>query len=391
MESVEALLSTLVRIPSQNPMGRTACLGAPDYGESRITAYLEEWLQQRGIPCWRQPVSPGRDNLLALVPGRNSERTLLFDAHQDTVPAEGMSIDPFAAQVDQGRLYGRGACDVKGSLAAMLHAVARLASHPPERAASVFLACTVDEEYTHTGSSALADKTPFDRKIDLAIVAEPTSFRIVNCHKGAVRWRIHALGRACHSSTPQLGDNAIYRMARVVDALASLARRLAASTPDPVLGPPTLSIGRIQGGVSVNIVPDACCVEIDRRIIPGESPETARAQVATHLREHLDPADFAALRFDAPWVNMPALTPNVSNHLLHAVVDAVNYQLGSPVAEVGGVPFGTDAGPLGQAGIPCLVLGPGDIAQAHTQDEWIALDAVHAAATLYHDLAIRLA
>src|SRR4051794_17200866 len=155
-------------------------------------------------------------------------------------------------------------------MTAMLMAFARLVRERPGSSASVIMACTVDEEFTHTGSSLLAATR---HGADLAIVAEPTRLELVNCHKGAVRWKIRVQGVACHSSTPHLGVNAIYRMARVVAALADQASELAASAPHPVLGPPSLSVGRIEGGQSVNVVPDWCEIEVDRRIIPGETPD----------------------------------------------------------------------------------------------------------------------
>ncbi|GIW88913.1 MAG: acetylornithine deacetylase [Isosphaeraceae bacterium] len=382
------LLAELVAIPSQNPMGRLGVDAGAGYYEGRLTAYLENWLNARGIRTERQPVGAGRDNLLAWVEPPGARCRVLFDVHQDTVPADGMSVEPFGAQVEAGRLYGRGACDVKGSLAAMLLAVERLARERPQGAAAVVLACTVDEEYTHTGSSRLAEVAG-GMGIGLAVVAEPTRFDVITRHKGAVRWGITATGRACHSSTPRLGDNAIYRMARVVSALEAYAGELESGPGDPVLGPPTLSVGRIEGGVAANVVPDGCRVEIDRRVVPGETPESAQEEVTRWLRSALDPADFEALRIERPWVQMPALREGVGPEVLALIGEVVEAKTGRRPA-VGGVPFGTDAGPLGQAGVPCVVLGPGDIAQAHTRDEWVDLGEVEAAVEVYYELVLRL-
>jgi acetylornithine deacetylase len=382
------LLAELVRIPSQNPMGRVGVGPEDGYLEARLTDFLAGWLGERGIAYERRTVAPGRDNLIARVEPPGSRHALLFDVHQDTVPAEGMTVEPFGACVEGGRLYGRGACDVKGSLAAMLLAVERLAVERPRGAATVVLACTVDEEYTHTGSSALAEEAP-GLGIDLAVVAEPTRFELITSHKGAVRWAITARGRACHSSAPERGDNAIYRMARVASALEAHAAELARGPGDPVLGAATLSVGRIEGGVAANIVPDACRVEIDRRVVPGETPDSARARVTEALREALGPEDYAALAFETPWVQMPALRPGVGREVLEGIGEVVREVTGRRPG-IGGVPFGTDAGPLGRAGVACVVLGPGDIAQAHTRDEWIELAEVEAAVDVYHGLALRL-
>jgi acetylornithine deacetylase len=221
LDAVTRLLRDLVQIPSVNPMGRP--MEGPGVLEAGVTAYLEHFFDDLGVACRLQEVAPGRSNILATYEAPAARRTILFDAHQDTVPIDGMTIDPFGATVEGGRMYGRGACDIKGGMAAMLTAFARLVRERPAGSASVVMACTVDEEFTHKGSSRLADEPV---GAELAIVAEPTRLQIVNTHKGAVRWKVRTLGRACHSSTPHLGDNAIYRMARGVDVLRGHAEDL---------------------------------------------------------------------------------------------------------------------------------------------------------------------
>ena len=381
MDALTRLLSELVAIPSVNPMGRA--LAGPDYLEAAISRYLERWLGELGVAVERQPIAPGRDNLTARFDSPGAKRTILFDVHQDTVPTEGMTIDPFLPLIEGGRLHGRGACDIKGGMAAMLTAFARLVREKPRGAASVVLACTVDEEFTHLGSSRLA-ATPHGAEI--AIVAEPTLLDVVNCHKGAVRWKIRTRGVACHSSTPQLGDNAIYRMAEVVNALREHARELANSKPDEILGPPSLSIGRIEGGQSVNVVPDLCEIEIDRRTIPGEQTSDCMCRVEHAIRGRLGSMD--GVEFLPPWVNMPALSAEGcgSRVWLGAIRAAVSRVSGRE-SRVRGVPYGTDAGPLAETGLPCFVFGPGDIAQAHTKDEWVELEQVHLASEAYFEIA----
>ena len=382
MDAVTRLLSDLVAIPSQNPMGRFVEGG--DFLEGAIGRYLESHIHALGVRVRRDPISPGRDNLLAFHEAPGARRTILFDVHQDTVPVAGMTIPPFVPTISQGRLYGRGSCDVKGGMAAMLVAFARLVRERPRGSASVLLACTVDEEYTHTGSSRLAEQ---GLDVAMAIVAEPTRLDLVTTHKGAVRWKVEATGRACHSSTPHLGDNAVYRMARVVSALEEYAKALSLATPDPILGPPSLSVGRIEGGVSANVVPDSCMIEIDRRVIPGEIADDAPSLARDFVQKRLGTLE--GLEFRPPWVRMPSLSPNVPEDLMSLLESAIKGRLGHVPKRVG-VPFGTDAGPLGQAGMPCVVFGPGDIAQAHTEDEWIELDEVRLAADLYFDMAMAL-
>lgn len=383
MDAATRLLADLVAIPSVNPMGRP--IDGPDILEGRLTDYLAAWLGDLGVIVERKTIAPGRDNLIARyeAPSSRGRRTILFDAHQDTVPVDGMTIAPFRPDVVGGRLYGRGSCDVKGGMAAMLLAFARLVRERPAGSASVVLALTVDEEFTHIGSSDLA-RSPIG--VDLAIVAEPTRLDLVDRHKGAVRWKIATTGVACHSSTPELGRNAIYRMAEVVGHLAEYARDLAKSSPDPVLGPPSLSVGRIEGGQSVNVVPDWCRVEVDRRVIPGEDLRACPGLVRDFLARRL--GDLDDVEFSPPWVRMPPLRPSEKAEAwIGPVRDAIARGTGRR-PELAGVPYGTDAGPLGEAGLPCFVFGPGDIAQAHTKDEWIELAQVGLAAEAYFEIAL---
>ena len=201
MDDLTRLLCDLVSIPSVNPMGRA--LSGRDVLETRLSRYLEDWFADHDIACRRQPIAPGRDNLLADYRSSDSRRTILFDVHQDTVPTDGMTIEPFVPRIDEGRLYGRGSCDVKGGMAAMLMALARLCRERPRSAASVIMACTVDEEFTHTGSSRLAESR---LGADLAVVAEPSGLDLVHCHKGALRGRSargawHATARPLSSAS----------------------------------------------------------------------------------------------------------------------------------------------------------------------------------------------
>ena len=199
-----------------------------------------------------------------------------------------------------------------------------------------------------------------------------------------MRWKVRTEGVACHSSTPERGENAIYRMARVVSALEDHAKALAGSRPDPILGPPSLSVGRIEGGQSVNIVPDWCEIEIDRRVIPGEVVADVPGSVSEAVRASLGSLD--RITFLPPWVKMPALPSRSAEEWIGTALDAIEVVLGRR-PRLFGVPFGTDAGPLSEAGMSCFVLGPGDIAQAHTKDEWIELEQVRTAVEVYYELA----
>jgi acetylornithine deacetylase ArgE len=374
------LVRDLVALPSVNPMGRP--VSGPEYLEHRVTAYLEDFFRGLGVPYERQSTAPLRDNIIARWQPAGAPRTLLLEAHQDTVPTDNMTIEPFGARIDNGRLYGRGACDIKGGMAAMLAAFARLVREQPRGAMAVVLACSVDEEYTFTGVTRLVRD---GLRADLAVVAEPTQLKIVNAHKGVVRWHLFTGGRSCHSSSPELGVNAIYRMGRLLTGIEQFAERLRAGHADPRLGPPTLSVGVIAGGTSVNTVPDRCRIEIDRRLLPGEDAQAAPAQLSAFLREEAG-IDFP-FESAAPWMTKVALGAEGSEALVQLLSTAIRSVNGTP--EVVAVPYGTDASTIAAAGIPAVVFGPGDIARAHTCDEWVPLDEVEQASEILYRLACR--
>ena len=374
------LLSQLVSIPSVNPMGQP--VSGSVYLETALTAFLEDWLRPLDLETRRQPVSPGRENLLATYHAPGASRHVLFEVHQDTVPVEGMVIAPFAGKVEGDRLYGRGACDNKGPMTAMLLALRRLAQEKPAGSASVTLALTVDEEHGFTG---IAELVAAGLSYDCAIVAEPTNLDIVVAHKGVLRWRLATSGRACHSSTPQHGVNAIYRMGKVLVSLERFAAELGARPGDPLLGSSTISVGRISGGVSVNIVPDACAIEIDRRLIPGEDVERAQQEVLRYLAA--DPTVDFDVQCEPPWLQVLPMG-NERNRPLTAALGRVIRQHRGDCAN-SAVAFGTDAAAINAAGIPVVVFGPGSIQMAHTKDEWVPLDEVAMAADIYFDFCAR--
>lgn len=378
-------LSRLVAIPSVNPMGRD--LTGPDYFEGRLTEHLVRYFGWLGVPFERIEVAPGRANVIARYEASAAQRTVLLDAHQDTVPVDGMTIEPFVPLLRDGRMYGRGSCDVKGGMAAMLAAFTRLVRERPAGASNVVLSCTCDEESTSLGVNDLTRLwteperagTLLTRRPDVAIVAEPTQLDIVVAHRGATRWKIKTTGRACHSSAPENGINAIYRMAKVVSALEQYAARLPSLVPAHRLcGPATLSVGRIEGGISVNTVPDWCTVEIDRRVVPGEDGWRVMDDVLADLRATLDfPVEFLP-----PWIVGMSLPDDTNGPLSDELLGHITALVG-PKKKVG-VPYGTHASRIAAGGVPSVVFGPGDIAQAHTVDEWIEIDQLRLATEVYY-------
>src|SRR5476651_913074 len=209
-------LADLVRINSVNSFYE----GGP--GEREIATFVREFFEHRGIVAWEQPVLPGRPNVIARLPGRDPLRRVILEAHMDTASITGMTRPPFEAKVEDGRLYGRGACDTKGGLAAMMHAVAAVHETGIPPPCEIWLAATMDEEFSFRGVAKLCEGLT----AQAALVAEPTSLRAVVATKGALRWRIVVAGKSAHSSKPHLGVSAIAHMARIVLALEADQRRL---------------------------------------------------------------------------------------------------------------------------------------------------------------------
>ena len=382
--TVVEILAKLVSLPSVNPMG-----GPVDQAicfEGRVSDWLVDFFRSIGAEYERIEVSPGRDNVIARYNSPGADFTILLDAHQDTVPVLGMTIEPFSAKIENGRLWGRGACDVKGGMAAMLFAFRRLFQEQPAGAANVVLSCTCDEEATVIGISDLVTywttakgkSKLLESPPDVAIIAEPTELDVVVAHRGVTRFKIRTKGRACHSSDPTQGVNAIYRMANLVSALQEYANGLAATVQaHPLCGSASLSVGKISGGTSVNIVPDECVIEVDRRIAPGEDAAGIVAGIRNFLAARLD-FDF---EFDAPWIECPALTDANNTDLANTVLKHVA-AVDGPHAAVG-VPYGTHASPTCAAGVPSIVFGPGSIQQAHTKDEYIDIGQLEKTAEVY--------
>jgi acetylornithine deacetylase len=376
-------LRELIAIPSVNPMGRD--VSGPEYLETRLTEHLERLFDRLGLRHHRQAVAPGQDNILCRIEGR-SDRLLLLEAHQDTVPVDGMTIPPFEPNVSEGRVYGRGACDVKGGMAAMLAAVARLAEERPPEMPTVVLACTINEEFGFSGATRLVESWQagdplLPRRPDAAIVAEPTLLNVVVAHKGTVRWKCHARGLAGHSSQPQRAQNAIYAAGRAALAVEHYQNEVLENhDAHPLCGRPTACATMIAAGVGVNTIPDHCRLEIERRLLPDEDPDAAYQETLDHIARRLSPDD--QVEHEPPYVRSLGLSDRHNGRLAEQLRRAA-LPFAPDCASIG-VPYGTDAAVYAAAGVPTVVFGPGSIDQAHRADEWLAVDQLEKASeTLY--------
>jgi acetylornithine deacetylase ArgE len=369
--TIESMLAELVQIESVNPR-----LAGGGKGERGVVEWVTRFCEGHGVESQLQSVEAGRDNVLAWVTGWEPEVRVLFVAHMDTMPAPDWTKNPFGAERSGTRLYGRGACDTKGSFAAMLQALVTIRAGRPR--ATIVVAGSVDEEYRKAGARALATS---GTHYEAAVIGEPTDLELVVAHKGSVRWRIETRGRAAHTSKPHLGVNAISRMARVIARVEEkLLPRLAARM-HPLVGAPTLTISLIHGGVDLCIVPDRCEIGIDRRLVPGESPENGVAEVEEIL---------ASLRADDPTLEVHSILPATEDPPVEAPIDSRIAQVAARAcAEAAGtgqprgVPYGTDASQLAPRGTACVVVGPGSIDQAHTTEEYVELPQVEVAVDIY--------
>ncbi len=358
--------------------------GTPD-AERPLALYIEAQAEKLGLETHRLPVGGAGFNLLVTHCISDQAPWLLFESHLDTVSTEGMSIDPFAGDIRDDKLYGRGACDTKGSGAAMLWALKGYAAQTSAAANNIAIVYTVDEEVATTGvRTFVKDHLPaLDWRPTGVIVGEPTQLKPVVAHNGLGRSAIRTQGQAAHSYDPSKGRSAITMMTKVIEALESQYISCL-STVHPLTGRAQCSINLIQGGVQINIIPEHCQIHLDRRLVPGESP----AQVLPEVERILD-----VLRHSNPEVQVVQEQPTMTVAPLEpgggeqfaGFVQRVLTQMGL-AAEPAGVGYGTDASSFGPAAVPAVVLGPGDIAQAHTRDEWIDLEQLHRSVDVYLEL-----
>jgi acetylornithine deacetylase/succinyl-diaminopimelate desuccinylase family protein len=376
-DRVVDLLKDLVAINSVNP-------AYPEgNGEAAVANYVERHCRELGLDVVRQPVLPDRDNIVASITVPGANRTLLYESHMDTVGLDPMGEAGLVPVVRDGKLYGRGACDTKGSLAAMLVAFERLLEHRADLSVNVALLASVDEEYAYRGVLTYIES---QFPATAAIVGEPTDLRVVVAHKGCVRGSIIVSGRAAHSSEPEHGISAIDGMADVVVALRGLQGRLATRHHD-LVGSPTFSIGVIEGGTGVNIVPERCTITYDRRTLPDEDPDSVLAELDDVLGSVQAARPELTIERQPPRLFSEGLETPVDSALVRAAIATCRES--NLIPDPAGVPYGSDASKLQKRrGIPSLVFGPGSIAQAHGADEYVPLDHLDAATEVYAGIAL---
>lgn len=367
------IAQSLVRIPSVNPNYEPQ---SP--GESEVANWVADWGQAQGFETAIQPVLEGRSNVILRCRNSADHPHLLFNGHTDTVGVNGMNVLPFGADVRDARLWGRGAADMKGALACMLAAAVQLRKQPETWKGTLTLGFVVDEEDRFRGALALMEQ--LDRP-DFAVVGEPTSLRVVRGCKGCLRFALNARGRAAHSSHPEGGRNAIVAMARAILELNTFFNERLARIDHPDFGCSTGSIGLIDGGTGINIVPERCNIELDIRLLPSQDADETYREIQTFLHARLASVPDVEWRFEAPSVIAAGYEIAADHGLVRQACAVSGGQL--PAVAF----YSCDASKIAAKSVPCIILGPGNIAVAHTADESIALAELDAATEIYRRLA----
>lgn len=360
-ESVLDLARALVSVPSVNPD-----LERGGAGEREIADLTADWLRVWGFDVQVTEAAPGRASVLARV-RRGSAKTLILNGHLDTVGVTGMSVDPFSGEVRDGRLYGRGSCDMKAGIAALL-AAARDAVRQRSFSGELVVALVADEENASVGLQSLLDDGLCGHA---AIVCEPTGLAIMPAHKGFVWFGLEFQGRAAHGSRPELGVDAIRHAGLLLARLDALESELGERPTHPLLGQGSIHAGTIAGGTAPSVYPATCRLTLERRTLPGETTGDVREELESLLtRLSADVPDLTvkvAVTLERPGTEVPADAP-----VVQALESALRDAAVEPRHE--GMSAWVDAALLNVAGTPAVCFGPGSIEQAHAADESVPVD-----------------
>lgn len=357
---------TLVRLVRINSINPTLAPGAP--GESEIADFIASSLRSAGLEIQIHESAHGRPTVAGRLPGTGGGRSLMLNAHSDTVDVAGMP-DPFSGEIRDGKVYGRGSYDMKGSLAACMAAVKALAESGIRLRGDVVVAAVADEEYGSLGTTGLIQHL----KVDGAIVTEPTALDVCLAHKGYLWIEVEVAGRAAHGSKFEIGIDANMLMGRFLYHLADLERELRARTPHPLVGPPSLHAAMLQGGAGLSTYAASSTVRIERRTIPGETERQAvdEIQAIVDSLAAADPSFRATVR---PFFVRDPFEVSPDAGVVRSLDRAVETVLGRPPAHIGDTPW-MDAALLQAAGIETVVCGAAG-AGAHASVEWVDLDSV---------------
>jgi acetylornithine deacetylase len=365
----------LVQIDSINPF-----LSPEGAGEAEAARFTAETLARLGLVVESYEMAPGRWNVIGRLPGKGHGRSLLLNAHLDTVGVAGMA-EPFSGTVVNGRLYGRGSLDMKGSLAAMLGVAKAIVDSGETLGGDLLVTAVADEEYSSIGTEHLVQTVT----ADAAIVTEPTDLKLCRAHRGYIWFDVETFGRAAHGSRFQEGIDANMRMGRFLAELDKLEQALRGRPPHPLAGPPSLHAARLHGGSEISIYAAHCRLQVERRTIPGESVEQATAELQAIIDRlaAADPAFQATV--NATFARYP-LAVSAEAPIVQAVAQAGAGVVGQPLDHIGQT-FWTDAALLADAGIETVILGPTGQG-LHSAEEWVEVQSLHELAQILVETAV---
>ncbi len=367
MEGLLELLRDLIRIESVNPS-----LDPSGSGEAEIAGYLADRLGRSGLDVRTRDLGGGRMNVVATLKGSGSGRSLMLSGHMDTVSLEGMESDPLGAEYRGGRVYGRGSLDMKAGIAAMALAVEAARASGPF-AGDVILALVADEEYASIGTEALVKEC----SADAAVLCEPTGLAICTAHKGFCWVALDVFGKAAHGSRAAEGVDAITKAGKFLARLEDYAGRTLSRKAHPRLGPPSVHASTIKGGLGLSTYPDRCTVQIERRIIPGETPDTVRQEFDRLIRDLRAEDEHFRAEADV-YFSRPPLETSEDEPIVRALDRACAEVLGAAPAHIANSAW-LDTALLAEAGIPAVSFGPSGEG-LHGAVEYVDLESAAAAA-----------
>jgi succinyl-diaminopimelate desuccinylase len=375
-QKIAELTQELVKIPSENPPGK----------EKRVAEFIGSWFEKRGFEVEFFEAESNRPNVKVVLTGRQEGgKSFLLNGHMDVVPAgSGWSHDPFGGEIENGRIYGRGSADMKGGLASMMVALEEIKNSGAltSTTGSIIFTAVVDEEIGGpVGTSYLAREKGL--RGDFAVIGEPTAMDVCTAHKGNITFEVSTMGKSAHASVPQLGKNAIFKMNEIILDLIEYSKELEHRLSHPLLGKPTLNIGVINGGTKSNIVPDRCTISAERRVLPGETLERAKAELEellAHTKRNDRELDYTA--------NFKVLIGPSELHDgkegLQSVLKSLEKVSGKRELKPVGFVATCDAYFLTAFGkTPTIIFGPGSLSNIHKPDEYVEIAELEQASKVY--------
>jgi acetylornithine deacetylase len=365
-------LQTMIAIPSMNPFQQAT---RKDYREREIAEFYCDRMSDLGLEVGKRDVAPGRPNVWGILKGKGSGPSLMLAGHLDTVGNEDYP-DAFKPRVENNRVHGRGACDMKDALASYLEVARLLREADLALAGDLILAGIADEEDQMIGSRDLGKNGPW---ADYGIIGEPSAMTVCSAHKGQVGYRVRSLGKAVHSSRPEDGVNAIEGIMHIVEALKACQQQLMERAPHRLCGHGRCCPAVIHGGTIVSTVPDSCELEIDRRTLPGETREDVYRELQELIAAVRNAQPQFEFEIDGPTIEVQPLDVPVENKIVDSVLSAYRSVTGNPARP--SAFFGGSDAP--QLGFPALIFGAGTLQQAHSVDEYVDIDEMVTATKIY--------